>query len=138
MLFRSAWREDYIGVDALSFEVVRITHHGTFNNALVLIDGVLYFGSAKAMAAYVDHIIHTTNDAIQSIFIPACTIARKVEVGISRKVRLSASLMIAPRAAQNGWPRKFEAQVSFYAVACDFLSVGINQNWMYAGHGQAC
>ena len=44
---------DHIGVNALSFQVVRIAYYSAFYHTCVHIDGVLHFGCANTVATYI-------------------------------------------------------------------------------------
>jgi hypothetical protein len=43
-----------------------------------LIDGVFDFGGAKAMATNVDHVVHASDDTVESVFISAGAVACEI------------------------------------------------------------
>src|SRR5438270_6169406 len=79
---------NYIGIDALSFNIVRIANNRTFHYVRVHVNGILHFGCPNAVAAYIEHIINAASDAVIALFIAQRTVAGKVQVLISSKIRL--------------------------------------------------
>jgi hypothetical protein len=60
---------DHISVNALSLDVVRVTHHCAFHNVFVFVDRVFHFGSANAMPGNIDYIVYTPDDSVVAIVI---------------------------------------------------------------------
>ena len=95
---------DYIGINSLSLDLVRIAYYGTFHHAGVHVDGVLHFCRANPVATHIQNIIHPACDAVISIFIPYCSIPRKVEVFIRGEIIQLAAFMVTISGADDCRP----------------------------------
>ena len=60
---------DYIGINSLSLDLVRIAYYGTFHHAGVHVDGVLHFCRANPVATHIQYIVNSTGDPVEAIFV---------------------------------------------------------------------
>ncbi len=129
-VFDRAARND-VGVYSLSFDVVRVPHHGAFHHAWGFVDGVSHLRRADAVAADIDHIVHSPDDAVIAIGIAAGAVAREVFVFEGRKIRLAAAFMVVIGGSDDAGPRVFDTKHTLHVVAFDFVAAGVHQTGLY-------
>ena len=55
---------NHISINALSFYIMRISHHSTFHHTCMHINGILHFGCTNAVTAYIQYIIYPSGDPV--------------------------------------------------------------------------
>ncbi|KPA20574.1 hypothetical protein shim_32300 [Shimia sp. SK013] len=111
-----------VAVDALTFDVVRITHNGSLGHGSMCHQCRFHLGGAHAVARHVDHIVHAPGDPIVAIRVAAATVARKVVAFVVGEIRLLKALVIAIDRAHLAGPAVGNAQHAFDIVAGDLFA----------------
>ena len=117
--------------------LVRVGHHRRLHHGGVLVDGILDFGRAEAVAAHVNHVVDAADDAVEALLVAAGAVAGEVVAGVGREVDLLTARMVAPGGADDGRPALLDGQVAFLAVTLDFGAVLAQQHRLYARQRQA-
>ena len=127
--------QNHIGVNSLAFDGVIVSHHRRFNHPWVPVEGVLNFGRAQTMPRNIDHIVHPAYDAKHSIGIPSRSVTSKVIARKGRKIRGTATLVIAPGGPQNRGPRESHREQPFLLGrgigGFQFTTLGIQQHRLH-------
>src|SRR3989344_495231 len=119
------------GIDALAFEVMRVTDHGSFGDGVMQHQGAFPFGGADAVAGDVDHVIHPTGDPVVTVLVAARAVAAEVVTGVGLEVGVDHPLMVAVNAANLAWPAVLDRQYAA-ARAVDLLALFIQQHRLHA------
>src|SRR5690606_24366716 len=112
-----------IGINSLPFDVMRVSNYCTFHHSLIAIDGIFNFGSTKSMSTYIDNIIYSANDSIQTLAVALGSITGKIHVLIVREISNSASFMISIGSTEHGGPWEFDTQIGFFLIFFDNASI---------------
>ena len=118
---------------------MRVADNRALHHAGVHVDRVLHFGGSDAVAADVEHIVHTTRDPVVSIGVAVAAVAGEVQVLVGREVIRTTSLVVTVGGSDHARPWKSYTEVSIDIVAGDLFSLFINQHRLNTGQGSvAC
>src|SRR5690606_34460371 len=92
------------GVDALPLQVVGVTDHRGFGDAVVQHQGTFHLGGADTVAGDVDHIVDAPGDPVVAISVAASAVAGEVITGHGFEVGVDHALVVAVDAADLPGP----------------------------------
>ena len=119
--------EDYVGVNALAFDGVRVTHYRTFHHPCVAVDGVFHFGRTDAVPGNIEDVVHPAGNAVPAFFVPQAAVAGEIEVVVGGEIGLPAPFVVAVGGAQDSGPRGFDAEVAADVVSLQLNTVFVHQ-----------
>ena len=105
-----------VGVDALTLDVVRESHHRRFADRRVADQGALDFGRSHPVAGNVDHVVHSAQQPVVAVLVLAASVAREIQSFVGAEVRLDEPVVVAPRGPHDARPRLLDAQLAGRAV----------------------
>src|SRR5262249_15793389 len=126
-----------IGVDALTFDVVRVTDYPRFRNFRMRNECALDFGGAEAVSSDIDDIVDASGDPVVAIFVATAAVTREIFAGIGLEVRIDETLVVAIDSAHLSGPRIDDAEIAARCAALD-LAFGVDNFRLHTEERTRC
>ena len=105
--------EGDIGINPLPLDVVGKADNRGFGDMRVLVDRAFNLGGAKAVAGYVQNVVHTPCNPVITVIIPAAAIACKIFAFKGAEIRLDETVVVLINRAHLSRPAVGDAKRPF-------------------------
>ena len=93
-----------IGIDALTFDVVRIADDSSFRNFRMRNERALDFGGAEPMSGDVDDVVDAAGDPVVAVLVATAAVTREIFAGVGLEIRIDEALVVAVDRAHLSGP----------------------------------